>query len=112
MDDFKDVLVYLRKRAGLSQIDLAEKLNISKSAISMYENGSRRPSYEMLEAIADYFNVDIDFLTAREQNGPALSSSALGVASQYDMLDDHGRAVIEALIQLEVRRMEDLNGKE
>ena len=31
----------------------------------MYENGSREPDYETLEAIADYFNVDIDYLLGR-----------------------------------------------
>ena len=56
------MLTYLRKREGLSQQDLAYDLGVAKSTISMYENGQRKPSFEMLEVIADYFNVNMDTL--------------------------------------------------
>ena len=66
MNEFKDMLIYLRKREGLSQLELGERLNLTKSTISMYENGKRKPSFEVLEAIADYFNVSMNFLMAKE----------------------------------------------
>jgi transcriptional regulator with XRE-family HTH domain len=111
MNDFKDMLVYLRKRQGLSQQDLAERVGLTKSAISMYEQGARKPSYEMLEALADYFNVDIDFLTGRDatQSGP--SPRAYNVAIAYDSLDAYGRAVVDAILSLEAQRMEEQNEK-
>lgn len=65
MATFKDRLKELRKRKHLSQRALAEELHVSKSAISMYENGSREPDYETTEKIADYFNVDVDYLLGR-----------------------------------------------
>lgn len=65
MDSFESVFKYLRMREGYTQAELAEKLGVSKSTISMYENGNRKPDYESLEHIADFFNVDMDFLTAR-----------------------------------------------
>ena len=40
-------------------------LGISESTVGMYERDQREPDFEMLEAIADYFNVDMDFLTGR-----------------------------------------------
>lgn len=49
----------------MSQQDLADALGISKSAINMYERGERQPNFETLESIADYFNVDIDYLLGR-----------------------------------------------
>lgn len=64
--DFANRLRELRMSKGLSQGDLASKLGVSKSRISMYEVGSRQPDFEMLEKIADYFNVDIDYLLGKE----------------------------------------------
>nr|DAS54505.1 MAG TPA: Repressor protein CI [Caudoviricetes sp.] len=60
--DFAKRLKELRASRGLTQDDLARELNLAKSSISMYENGNRKPSFEVLEAIADYFNVNMDTL--------------------------------------------------
>ena len=60
--DFAKRLKELRASRGLTQDDLARELNLVKSSISMYENGKRKPSFEVLEAIADYFNVNMDTL--------------------------------------------------
>lgn len=65
MSDFKSVLRSLRLSRGLTQEDLARSLRISRSTIGMYERGDRQPDYETLEAIADFFNVDIDYLLGR-----------------------------------------------
>lgn len=66
MSRFNDMLIYLRKREGLSQEDLGNALGLSKSTISMYECGKRKPSYEALEAIADFFNINMGTLTGQE----------------------------------------------
>ena len=60
--DFAKRLKELRASRGLTQDDLARELNLAKSSINMYENGNRKPSFEVLEAIADYFNVNMDTL--------------------------------------------------
>lgn len=60
---FSDVLRSLRLKAGLSQEELGKKLGLAKSTISMYESGTREPNLEVLEAIADIFNVDMNTLT-------------------------------------------------
>ena len=62
MSKFSEILVYLRKRSGLSQQELADKLGLSRSIIGMYESNQRMPSLEVLEALADVFNVNVDFL--------------------------------------------------
>ena len=63
---FSERLRELRQNKGLSQSQLADALNISKSAISMYELGKREPDLEALEGIADFFNVDINYLIGKE----------------------------------------------
>ena len=60
--NFAKRLKDLRISRGLTQDDLARELNLVKSSISMYENGKRKPSFEVLEAVADYFNVNLDSL--------------------------------------------------
>lgn len=65
--DFKDRLKDLRKAKGLSQVALAEKLGLSKSTVGAYETGDITPSVEALNTIADFFNVDMDFLLGKEE---------------------------------------------
>ncbi len=62
---FGTVLRLLRKRNNMTQRQLADTLGVSESRIGMYERCKREPDFEMLEAIADYFNVDMDYLTGR-----------------------------------------------
>ena len=62
---FGSVLRTLRLRNHMTQRQLADILQVSESRIGMYERSQREPDFEMLEAIADYFNVDMDFLTGR-----------------------------------------------
>lgn len=63
MKEFKDVFKGLRKSRQLTQDELASGLGLSRSAVSMYERGEREPDFETLETIADYFNVDMNYLT-------------------------------------------------
>ena len=65
MAQFDKILKLLRNERQLSQQELADALGISKSYINMYERGERQPNFEVLETIADYFNVDIDYLLGR-----------------------------------------------
>ena len=62
---FGERLKYLRKKCNLSQEDVAKTIGISKSSISMYERGEREPDFETLEAIANNFNVDMNFLLGK-----------------------------------------------
>ena len=65
MSKLSEVLVFLRKRRGLSQQAVADRLGITRSAIGMYETGRREPDLETLGVFADYYNVDMDTLTGR-----------------------------------------------
>lgn len=65
MRTFGNILKSLRIREGLTQDELAKKLGTSRSAISMYERGEREPELEVFEVIADYFNVDMNYLTGK-----------------------------------------------
>ena len=68
MADFGKRLRELRKQKHLSQEELAKQLNISRSSIGMFEQGRRKPDFEMQEVFADYFNVNMDYLFGREDD--------------------------------------------
>ncbi|SET15274.1 DNA-binding transcriptional regulator, XRE-family HTH domain [Natronincola peptidivorans] len=52
----------LREEQGLSQLEMAKVLGVGNSTMSMYESNARKPDYETLKKIADYFNVTTDYL--------------------------------------------------
>lgn len=64
--DFKERLKELRKKRGYSQVALAEKIGVSKSTIGAYETGDIKPSIEVLETLADFFNVNLSYLMGEE----------------------------------------------
>ena len=65
MGNFQNIFKRLRISSELTQSEMAQKLVISRSTIGMYETGAREPDFETLEKIADFFNVDIDYLLGR-----------------------------------------------
>lgn len=64
MSYFSDTLIQLRKRAGLSQQQLAERTGLSRSAIGMYETGRREPDIDTLRLFSSFFGVDMNTLTS------------------------------------------------
>lgn len=55
----------LRENAGFTQEQLGKKLNVVKSNISMYENGTRIPNADILEQLSKIFDVSIDYLLGK-----------------------------------------------
>ncbi|MBR2963496.1 MAG: helix-turn-helix transcriptional regulator [Lentisphaeria bacterium] len=101
MSRFSDMLVYLRKRAGLSQVELAHQIKMTRSAISMYETGRREPDLETLEAFADFFNTDMNTLTGNEKpatdHGSGLSEKKKAFMEEIMRMSD---ADFERLVQI------------
>lgn len=64
MSYFSDTLLHLRRKAGLSQQQLADGLGLSRSAIGMYETGKREPDMETLRMFSEFFGVDMNTLTS------------------------------------------------
>jgi transcriptional regulator with XRE-family HTH domain len=60
-------LKMIRKQRKLNQLKVALDLNISREALSHYENGKRSPDIQMLRKLSDYFSVSIDFLVNGEE---------------------------------------------
>jgi transcriptional regulator with XRE-family HTH domain len=67
----------LRKNTGLTQAELAEKLNITRTAVTKWETGKTLPDYQTLINIAKIFCVSTDYLLGlKEQDYPATKTQA------------------------------------
>lgn len=100
MARFKDRFKQLRKEAHLTQEQIAVKLNVSKGTIGNYETGEREPKdLEMLESIADLFNVDIDYLMGRTDKRPEFSLEELELIRRYRLADEFDRKTIWSLLE-------------
>ena len=65
--EFNEKLRELRGRAGLTQEELAERLYVSRTAISKWESGRGYPNIESLKAIAKFFSVTLDELLSADE---------------------------------------------
>lgn len=55
----------LRKKAGLTQIEVAERLNISQAAYAYYETAKKEPKIDTLHRLADLYQTSVDYLIGR-----------------------------------------------
>lgn len=62
MRDFREVFASLRKERHITQKEIGELLGISERAVRYYETGERRPDFDGLLKLGEYFNVSLDYL--------------------------------------------------
>ena len=108
-----------RKKHKLTQIDLANKLGITKGTVSTWETNSRRPSFETLEELCSMFHVNLDYLMGRSDDSTVVVPTDEEMADlviseeledmraytqKYCRLDEFGKKAVEALILAEYSR--------
>ena len=57
-----DKLVFLRKKEGLSQMEISERLGVSSQAVSRWEAGTSKPSTQNLQTLCKIYHVTLDDL--------------------------------------------------
>lgn len=98
MTDFGELLKRLRLNAGLTQKQLADKIGISKNAVSYYEQSLRCPSSDILIKFARVFHVSADFLLGLDNEKQTYDVSMLSdkerefLSSVYRFLSDKEHA--------------------
>lgn len=100
------IIANLRKQANMSQFQLAKVIKISTSTLGMYETDKRKPSIEVLERLANYFNVTTDYLLGRPEKGNSNYTDedleeALDRAHSFSgkPLSDHDRKVAKDVLR-------------
>lgn len=95
---FDERLRECRKQAGLSQEELADKLCVSRQAVTKWESGRGMPNIESLQDIAKLFNVSIDYLL---ENGEALTNTVIKESIYLDEYEVKGncRSKYDVVVQ-------------
>lgn len=65
---FSNRLISLRKSRNITQKQVCNAIGMSEPAYQRYEYGQREPAYQKLIALADYFDVSIDYLVGRSDD--------------------------------------------
>ena len=78
-----DVLRQLRKAANRTQQQMASMLGITQQAYAAYENDKSSPPNDVLEKIADYFNVSIDYLLGRNEKIPPAERPQADISENF-----------------------------
>ena len=90
--DFNNKLYELRKQKGLSQEELANRLNVSRQTISKWEVGDSTPEMEKLVAISDLFDISLDELVLNKapepENVPNTQVQTAGAAMYSDIKEN------------------------
>ena len=73
-------LARLRKREGLSQAEVSEKLDVSRQAVTKWETGTSRPSIENLQSLSRLYNVPLEYLL--DESGDELPAPAAPAAER------------------------------
>lgn len=111
MATFASRLSQLRKERNMSQHQLADALHIAHGSVGNYESGSRFPRYEDLEAIADYFNVELDYLCGRTNERPEFSLEEQWIIQCYKNADTDTKEAIKLILrQFDKKDMSSLVG--
>lgn len=102
MATFSERLKQLRNERGWSQDALAYNLGISRSAIGNYEQGQRLPDLETLEEMADIFNVDMAFITGKqeEKHSRRIPYYVEGTAEMIDLFSKINPEQRQAVVNL------------
>lgn len=67
----------LRQEKGMTQLELAERLNYSDKSVSKWERGESLPDIVVLKSVADLFEVTLDYLVEEEHNGKSVTKEML-----------------------------------
>lgn len=66
--NFQDRLIEIRRANNLTQKQLAAAVGLSEIGIQNYEGGRRKPAFDVLISLADYFDVSLDYLVGRSDD--------------------------------------------
>jgi len=101
-DRFREHLQHIRQTKGLSQGDLAKRTGLKPAAISHFETGQRKPSFDNLIKLADALGVSMDFLFGGGSEHASTASRKL--LRDFEKLSPRDQDVVQEMIQVLLSR--------
>lgn len=100
-------LKQLREEKKLSQEEVAKKIGVGRTTYAMYEQGNRQPDYDILIAIAEFYEVSVDYLIGRDVPRWANQKD---IVDLYNMLESNVNMAYggEDLTDEEKQRVKDI----
>lgn len=95
----------LRKKRDMSMKTLGNMVNVSESAISMYETDKRVPDINVLYQLSEIFDVSIDYITGRSDDDSPISNKKIQPADEAE-LDAKLTSILKTLSEDEIRLVE------
>lgn len=106
-NSFPERLVKARKMRGLSQEELAEKSGLKAAAVSHFETGARKPSFDNLRKLADALDVTSDYLLGRTEDMEGFAEADAAFRDGFEKLTDEQRAVALDVIDVLARKKDN-----
>lgn len=104
---FKKRLADTRKRRELSQEGLAKKAGLPATAISHFESGGRKPSFDNLRKLADALDVSIDYLMGRTEEMSGSIATEAEIFRDYENLTEDDRELARDFMARLAKRSKD-----
>ena len=101
--DFNNRLYQLRKQKGLSQEELANRLNVSRQTVSKWEVGDSTPDMEKLIAMSDLFDVSLDRLVMGkedEEKPPISAKSEFAIVLNEKVLTSNNKKKAKRILKI------------
>ncbi len=104
-DNIRNNIIKYRKKLGLKQSELAEKLNVSTTAVSGWERGANAPDIETLIKICQIFKISLsEMYGVKNEN---LTYDELAIIEKYRQLDTISKHIIEYILDAELSRFSE-----
>jgi transcriptional regulator with XRE-family HTH domain len=119
---FADRLKVMRNDKGITQVQLATDLGLSKGTVAMWETGKREPNFDMVCILSDYFDRRIDYILGHSEDisSPKMTEDDYEELGRYEVensfyktimaylqLDGHGKYAVESIISAEMHRCKE-----
>lgn len=96
---FTDIIVELMRQEGLSQKDLAEKINVTEASMSRYIKGERIPRIDVLVKLANVFNVSIEYLQGLKEVDDFNEIKRIVARNSKNMTDEQKMELAKMLLK-------------